>query len=94
MTSVGRLLAEYMQEHRRGGDADPIAFLDRAAPGQRNELAALIAELDSAESALTLAEWAAATRQALVASGEPTRGSAADLVLADRRRRSEETSRL
>jgi hypothetical protein len=31
-----------MQEHRSGGEADPIAFLDRAAPDQRHELAALI----------------------------------------------------
>lgn len=59
----------------------------------RPELAAFIAELDRAESGLTLAAWAAAARQALVASGEPARGSAADLVLADRRRRSEEPAR-
>jgi hypothetical protein len=42
MTSVTRLLAEYVQEHRSGGEADPIAFLERAAPDQRRELAALI----------------------------------------------------
>jgi|GraSoiStandDraft_29_1057270.scaffolds.fasta_scaffold210032_3 excisionase family DNA binding protein len=60
----------------------------------RHELAAFVAELDGAEAGLTLAEWAAAARQALVASGGPTRGSAADLVLADRRRRSEEPARL
>jgi excisionase family DNA binding protein len=60
----------------------------------RHELAAFIAELDRAESGLTLAEWAAGARQALVASGEPNRGSAADLVLADRRRRSEQPAHL
>src|SRR5439155_24486559 len=42
MTSVSRLLAEYVREHRHGGESDPIAFLDRAAPDQRRELAALI----------------------------------------------------
>src|SRR6266550_6366864 len=41
----------------------------------RDELAAFVAELDGAEAGLTLAEWAAAARQALVASGGPTRGS-------------------
>jgi hypothetical protein len=42
MTSVKKLLAEYMREHRGGGEADPGSFLDRAAPDDRAELAALI----------------------------------------------------
>ena len=59
----------------------------------RHELAAFVAEHDRAEVSLPLAEWAAAARQALAASGHPTLGSAADLVLEDRRRRSEEPAR-
>jgi hypothetical protein len=42
MTSVAQLLAEYVEEHRSGREADPVAFLDRAAPDDRAELAALI----------------------------------------------------
>jgi hypothetical protein len=42
MTSVETLMDEYIAEHRRGGDADPIAFLNRAEPPDRRELAALI----------------------------------------------------
>jgi hypothetical protein len=42
MASVTRLLAQYVAEHRSGGDADPNAYLDRALPHQRGELAALI----------------------------------------------------
>jgi hypothetical protein len=42
MNSVERLLGEYMEEHRSGGDADPLAYLERAAPKDRGELAALI----------------------------------------------------
>jgi hypothetical protein len=42
MTSVTQLLADYMEEHRGGGEADPDAFLERAAPDERAELAALI----------------------------------------------------
>jgi hypothetical protein len=42
MTSVETLLGEYMEEHRAGGAADPVEFLERAAPGERRELAALI----------------------------------------------------
>src|SRR2546422_635901 len=42
MTSVQRLLAEYVEQHRRGTEPDPVSFLDRAPSGQRRELAALI----------------------------------------------------
>ena len=42
MSDVDRLLAEYVAEHRAGGDADPREFLTRASPLQRTELAALI----------------------------------------------------
>ena len=76
---------------RQGHAREPCS---RKEADPRDELAAFVAELDGAEAGLTLAEWAAAAQQALVASGGPTRGSAADLVLADRRRRSEEPARL
>jgi hypothetical protein len=42
MTTVPRLFAEYIEEHRRIGDADPLPYLDRVAPAEREELAALI----------------------------------------------------
>jgi hypothetical protein len=42
MSDVDRLLSEYVAEHRAGGDADPRAYLSRASPTQRIELAALI----------------------------------------------------
>jgi hypothetical protein len=42
MTGIDRLLAEYMEEHRSGGEADPVAYLERAAAKDRRELAALI----------------------------------------------------
>jgi hypothetical protein len=42
MNDVDRLLAEYVAEHRAGGEADPREFLARASPPQRTELAALI----------------------------------------------------
>jgi hypothetical protein len=42
MTDVERLLAEYKQEHRSGGDADPSAFLERVSGVEREQLAALI----------------------------------------------------
>jgi hypothetical protein len=42
MISVDRLLAEYIDEHRAGGEADPRAFLDRAALADRAELTVLI----------------------------------------------------
>src|SRR3954451_24428221 len=43
MTDVARLLREYIEEHRSGGEADPVAYLSRA-PDQvsRLELEALI----------------------------------------------------
>ncbi|MGO9960918.1 MAG: hypothetical protein ACLP50_33905 [Solirubrobacteraceae bacterium] len=42
MTDVDRLLADYIAEHRAGGEADPRAYLSRASPAERTELAALI----------------------------------------------------
>lgn len=42
MTDLDRLLADYVAEHRAGGDADPREYLSRASPAQRTELAALI----------------------------------------------------
>ena len=42
MSQTDDLFAEYVREHRAGGEAAPAAFLARAAPGQRHELAALI----------------------------------------------------
>jgi hypothetical protein len=42
MSDVDRLLADYIAEHRAGGEADPGEYLARASPAQRTELAALI----------------------------------------------------
>jgi hypothetical protein len=42
MTNIDRLLADYIAEHRAGGEADPREYLSRASPAQRVELAALI----------------------------------------------------
>lgn len=42
MTDVDRLLREYIEEHSAGGEADPLAYLERAADGDRAELSALI----------------------------------------------------
>jgi hypothetical protein len=42
MSDVERLLAEYKQAHRGGGDADPSPFLARASGAEREQLAALI----------------------------------------------------
>jgi hypothetical protein len=42
MNSVETLLDEYIAEHGRGGEADPVAYLSRAAPQDRRELALLI----------------------------------------------------
>lgn len=42
MTSIQQLLAEYISEHRAGGLADPIAFVQRAAPADRDKLTDLI----------------------------------------------------
>ena len=42
MIGVDRLLADYIAEHRAGGDADPRVFIARASPRDRVELAALI----------------------------------------------------
>jgi hypothetical protein len=42
MSDVERLLAEYKQAHRSGGDADPSPFLARTSGVEREQLAALI----------------------------------------------------
>jgi hypothetical protein len=42
MSDVERLLAEYKQLHRAGGDADPSPFLARTSGVEREQLAALI----------------------------------------------------
>src|SRR5438270_11237759 len=42
MSDVDRLFSEYVTDHQAGGDADPRAFLARASPDDRAELAALI----------------------------------------------------
>jgi hypothetical protein len=42
MSDVERLLAEYKQVHRRGGDADPGPFLARTSGAEREQLTALI----------------------------------------------------
>ena len=42
MTDVDRLLADYIAEHRAGGEADPGEYVSRASSAQRTELAALI----------------------------------------------------
>lgn len=42
MSDVQQLLAEYIAEHRSGGEADPGAYLPRASPADRGELMALI----------------------------------------------------
>jgi hypothetical protein len=42
MTDLDRLLADYIAEHRAGGEADPREYLSRASPAERIELAALI----------------------------------------------------
>src|SRR5581483_11277480 len=42
MSEVKRLFAEYVAEHRAGGEADPAAYLERAEGTDRLELAALI----------------------------------------------------
>jgi len=42
MTDLQRLFAEYVAEHRGGGEADPRQYLSRAPAAERTELAALI----------------------------------------------------
>lgn len=42
MSTTDRLLADYVSEHRAGGEADPRAYLAKAPPEDRFELAALI----------------------------------------------------
>jgi hypothetical protein len=42
VSDVDRLLADYIAEHSAGGEADPGAYLSRASPAERAELATLI----------------------------------------------------
>ena len=42
MTDIDRLFADYIAEHRAGGDADPTEYLSRVSAPERTELAALI----------------------------------------------------
>lgn len=56
-----------------------------------DDLAAVVAE-HGASTAPTLAEWATTARRALAAPGQATVGSAADLVLDDRRHRTAGTT--
>jgi hypothetical protein len=42
VSDVDRLLAEYIAEHRSGGEADPRAYLSRTSPTEQPELASLI----------------------------------------------------
>jgi hypothetical protein len=42
MAEIERLFTDYVAEHRGGGEADPVAYLDRAEEAERRELAALI----------------------------------------------------
>lgn len=50
--SAEEMFRRYVEEHRAGGEADPVAYLREAPAGQRRELAALIdAYLESAPRA-------------------------------------------
>jgi hypothetical protein len=42
MSRVEELLQSYIEEHREGGDANPVAFLGEVSGAERDELAALI----------------------------------------------------
>jgi len=42
MAELERLFADYVAEHRAGGEADPLTYLDQAEGKERTELAALI----------------------------------------------------
>jgi hypothetical protein len=42
MTDVDRVFEEYVAEHRAGGEADPLAYLERVEGAERAQLAALI----------------------------------------------------
>jgi len=42
MADVERLLSRYIEEHRSGGPADPVEYLDQLVGTDRDELAALI----------------------------------------------------
>jgi hypothetical protein len=42
VSDVEQLLASYIAEHQRGETADPVSYLERAAPSERRELASLI----------------------------------------------------
>jgi hypothetical protein len=42
MTDLNELLKEYIEEHRAGGEADPLAYLERASGRERAQLEAMI----------------------------------------------------
>jgi hypothetical protein len=42
MPDIERLFAEYVAEHRAGGEADPLPYVEQAEGAERAELAALI----------------------------------------------------
>ena len=42
MSDIDSLFAEYVAEHRAGGEADPLVFIGRANPDDRSELVELI----------------------------------------------------
>lgn len=42
MSDVDRLLSDYISEHRAGGEADPLAYLDQLEGTDREELAELL----------------------------------------------------
>ncbi|MGH2954094.1 MAG: hypothetical protein ACRDK9_08760 [Solirubrobacterales bacterium] len=44
MADVERLLSDYIAEHRKGGEANPLEYLDRLEDTERAELAELIDE--------------------------------------------------
>lgn len=42
MADIDHLFKQYIADHRAGGEADPLAYLDRTAEADRTELAGLI----------------------------------------------------
>jgi hypothetical protein len=42
MDDIDRLLREYIAEHKSGGEADPVAYLEKVEAGDRRKLAVLI----------------------------------------------------
>lgn len=65
MSDVDRLLSEYIEEHRAGGEADPVRYLEQLEGTDREELATL---LDAYLQRTPAKEWDA----------EAYRGSAAE----------------